>query len=467
MVRVIYDFTPTEKYDFEDGLDALQVKEGDVVDIIKQESDWTLVSLKNKKGFVPTNYLEEKQQMKVLDLPVKSSKVEPIKDSKKEKKSEEKKGNSEKTSSHSNLNNPFKKAEKTPSTGSVTWRKGLKAYDNLKKLDPVQKTKYLQDCAAIVNSEVIYATVVQYFKGIENVWTFLLETDSKDGVHRIIYRTYMDFYDLQLTLLATFPKESGISTGNRIIPSIPGPVPIVNENITQRRAAEFAVYCKEIFDQMPDNIRNCKVLQDFFLFWESDDVYNKKYGVKEGTVASEIVAPWNQIKVGSGLNVSDPIKSRKLLQNAPIDKSKDVQKDPKTEIKSDKPSGDAKLDKPREKRKEDPNELKAPTTYQPKLQKTTETKERKKSDAIATSDEQIAEPVASPIKFEQKSTGKVFVMMLNNSDLKDAHSKLITKLNTKTVKLSYLDGTDVIEINDEDDWQALLSLSPRPKITVK
>eukprot|EP00834_Sanchytrium_tribonematis_P000364 NODE_7_length_67686_cov_1.621421.p10 type:complete len:448 gc:universal NODE_7_length_67686_cov_1.621421:57648-56305(-) len=445
-VKLQFDFDPgTEKYDFENGLQALAIKEGEEVEVVKGSTDWTLVKYKGKEGYVPSNYLEIKKALKPLELPVKTNQVADKQNEKEIKPKVAKIERPKMTLSR------FTAAENTS-------RGTLKPYGTLKRLEPTQKTTYLKECATPTAANITFAIVVQYFKGKGNVWTFLIETDSKDHIHRIIYRTYQDFYDMQLTLLATFPQESGIS-GTRVIPTIPGPVPFANENVTQRRAAQLAVYCKEIFAQLPEHILNSQLIQNFFQNWEIDTVYNKKYQVKEGMSAAEIVAPWNQMKVGSGVAVSEPMKGKR---NVPKD-TKEVNKEAKEKPKE--ADSKEKTDKPREKKKEDPNELKAPTTFQNKPQKLAP-KERKGSiDENKGSDEQVAEPVASPAKFD--FSGKVFVMLLNNNTYKEAQLKITTKLNLKSIKMSYIDGTDVIEIGDEDDWQTYLQLTPKPKINLK
>ena len=461
-MRVLYDFSPTEKYSFEDGLQALEVKEGDVVDVLKKDQDWTLVKINNKRGFVPTDYIEQESEsksvpLKTLNLPVKSAKIQVQEDKEKEK--------SNPRPSSAAISTMLRKIE-IPKVAflksDVEVRGTLKKFKSLENLEPDQKTSYLQECKSPTTSKTVYAVVVQYFKGNHGVWTFLIETDSPDHVPKLVYRAYQDFYDLQMTLLASFPAESGISSGTRIIPSIPGPVPFADENVTQRRAADFAVYCKEIFDQMPEHIKNCKILQDFFSYWDCDIAYNKKYGVKEGMPASQVVAPWNQMKVGLGINISDPMKGRKTSATTKTDSSETTVK-PIEKPKDGEKSKDG--EKPKERKKEDPNELKAPTTFTPHTQKVVARERKASVGKVFQNEEEVDEPVASPLKFEHN--GKAFVMLLNNATFKEALIKINAKINTKSVKLSYLDGKDVIEISDDDDWQTVLSLTPRPKVFLK
>ena len=169
----------------------------------------------------------------------------------------------------------------------------------------------------------------------------------------------------------------------------------------------------------------------------------------------------DQIKVGTGIAVSDPMRNKK--KDKPVDKPVDKVDKPIDKIDKPVDKVDKPTDKSKEKKKEDPNELKSPTIFQSKEQKVV-AKERKKSVDIKASEEQIAEPAASPLKFD--FNGKLFVMLLDNLTLKEAVLKINTKLSIKSCKLFYIDGEDKIDINDEDDWQTVLQLKPRPKISV-
>ncbi|KAF9268232.1 hypothetical protein L218DRAFT_893120 [Marasmius fiardii PR-910] len=63
----------------------------------------------------------------------------------------------------------------------------------------------------------------------------------------ILFRVYNDFYDFQVALLNTFPREAGRDPPNpRILPYMPGPTQNVNDALTATRQAELDDYLRAL-----------------------------------------------------------------------------------------------------------------------------------------------------------------------------------------------------------------------------
>ncbi|PIL36724.1 hypothetical protein GSI_00413 [Ganoderma sinense ZZ0214-1] len=65
----------------------------------------------------------------------------------------------------------------------------------------------------------------------------------------VLFRSYNDFYDFQVELLDTFPHEAGRpDTSTRILPYMPGPVDVVDNEITNNRREELDEYLHKLCD---------------------------------------------------------------------------------------------------------------------------------------------------------------------------------------------------------------------------
>jgi bud emergence protein 1 len=63
----------------------------------------------------------------------------------------------------------------------------------------------------------------------------------------ILFRVYNDFYDFQVSLLDTFPREAGRKPPNpRMLPYMPGPADIVDQQITSTRRVELDEYLHKL-----------------------------------------------------------------------------------------------------------------------------------------------------------------------------------------------------------------------------
>ena len=69
------------------------------------------------------------------------------------------------------------------------------------------------------------------------------------GRQHVLYRCYNDFYDFQIDLLETFPREAGREVENpspRLIPYMPGPVEHVDNEVTLQRKGELDKYLQSL-----------------------------------------------------------------------------------------------------------------------------------------------------------------------------------------------------------------------------
>jgi len=86
----------------------------------------------------------------------------------------------------------------------------------------------------------------------------------EDGRHWELQRLYQDFYDLQIQLIATYPKEAGTSgSGERTLPFMPGPVTYVTDNISNGRRANLDEYIKNLLKLGP-HITHGQLVKGFF-----------------------------------------------------------------------------------------------------------------------------------------------------------------------------------------------------------
>lgn len=115
---------------------------------------------------------------------------------------------------------------------------------------------------------ILQASVDSFFLENEKYW-FEVTCRLSNGVSRILKRYYEDFYDLQVNLLDSFPREAGKLKDNRgqsikrIIPYIPGPVPYVTDSITKKRMDDLNLYVKELIS-LPRHISGSELVNSLF-----------------------------------------------------------------------------------------------------------------------------------------------------------------------------------------------------------
>ncbi|KAK6464118.1 Bud emergence mediator [Scheffersomyces coipomensis] len=111
-------------------------------------------------------------------------------------------------------------------------------------------------------------------------YQYLITAKLSNGKIRQLYRYYQDFYDLQVKLLELFPYEAGkIENSKRIIPSIPGPLINVNDNISKLRREKLDYYLRNLI-ALPNHIsRSEEVL---LLFEVLDNGFDKELITSDG-----------------------------------------------------------------------------------------------------------------------------------------------------------------------------------------
>lgn len=93
----------------------------------------------------------------------------------------------------------------------------------------------------------------------------------------VLFRSYNDFYDFQVELLETFPYEAGRpDTSTRILPYMPGPVDVVDNEITVSRQAELDEYLHKLsaLKSYARYIVEHKLIRSFFSLKPGDGEVN-------------------------------------------------------------------------------------------------------------------------------------------------------------------------------------------------
>ena len=83
-------------------------------------------------------------------------------------------------------------------------------------------------------SMVVSAYIDSHILEGDQYW-FIVFAKLANGKYRVLYRLYEDFYDFQINFLQEFPNEAGKGDRERILPYMPGPLDIVNDDITGKR----------------------------------------------------------------------------------------------------------------------------------------------------------------------------------------------------------------------------------------
>ena len=126
---------------------------------------------------------------------------------------------------------------------------------------------------ASLNSPTTLLTVkdarIEQFSYTNGRYWYWVRAVMEDGRHRNLCRYYEDFYNFQITLLATFPVESGSTGRERILPFIPGPTQYVTDAIAEERRDDLDLYVRELC-QLPQHIVNHELVKSFFSPREGD-----------------------------------------------------------------------------------------------------------------------------------------------------------------------------------------------------
>ncbi|RMZ76678.1 hypothetical protein DV738_g4832, partial [Chaetothyriales sp. CBS 135597] len=109
----------------------------------------------------------------------------------------------------------------------------------------------------------VSASVPRYCFDNDTYW-YIIECQMEDGRYWELSRYYADFYDFQIALIETFPKEAGAIEGiPRTLPFMPGPVQHVTDAISNGRRQNLDEYIKGII-AMPPHISKSMLVRNLF-----------------------------------------------------------------------------------------------------------------------------------------------------------------------------------------------------------
>ncbi|CAO3641329.1 unnamed protein product [Cunninghamella echinulata] len=115
-------------------------------------------------------------------------------------------------------------------------------------------------------------------------YSFILFANINNGKYRVLYRTYEDFYKFHIQLMQDYPEEGGKRDQPRIIPYMPGPLDIIDEEITKERRKDLDRYCKQLL-MLPLYISESKLIQNQLLGLKQNDL-EIEYDPQKGVISS-------------------------------------------------------------------------------------------------------------------------------------------------------------------------------------
>ncbi|KAI8097660.1 uncharacterized protein BX664DRAFT_347621 [Halteromyces radiatus] len=136
------------------------------------------------------------------------------------------------------------------------------------------------DASTYSESMVTDITVNSFILEDDQYWFVLYATVHK-GNHRILYRTYNDFYHFHARLLQDYPIEAGKEGQERILPYMPGPLETVDDQITEQRREDLDYYCKKLLT-LPSYLSKSELVQDQLFGLKKGDV-ETDYAPKKGS----------------------------------------------------------------------------------------------------------------------------------------------------------------------------------------
>ncbi|KAI9595140.1 hypothetical protein BDF19DRAFT_413831 [Syncephalis fuscata] len=133
----------------------------------------------------------------------------------------------------------------------------------------------------LISSEVVDMACIESYITQETQFWFLIRLFMRDGSQHTVYRVYEDFYAFQIALLDSFPEEAGRTGRRRILPYMPAPISVVDENVTAERCGFLDTYIKELCE-VPEYIRNSPLVRRFFGLEEDEDDEGDDNGLDGG-----------------------------------------------------------------------------------------------------------------------------------------------------------------------------------------
>ena len=100
-------------------------------------------------------------------------------------------------------------------------------------------------------------------------WMYTILLRFLDGTQRILYRSYDEFFNLQLTILLHFPIEAGYDLSPRQIPFLPAPQLLDADQITKRKQY-LGYYLDALLFTCPEAVVNSDKMKSFFTVRDED-----------------------------------------------------------------------------------------------------------------------------------------------------------------------------------------------------
>jgi bud emergence protein 1 len=165
---------------------------------------------------------------------------------------------------------------------------------------------------------LLLANVVSYHFEMEEFW-FRVDADFQpfpppgsnvlpSAKHLVLFRVYNDFYDFQVAMLNTFPREAGrLPPHPRVLPYMPGPADPVDTEVTSTRRVELDDYLKKLCQLKGSGSRYIleHEVTRTFLALKPGDV-----GVASEPKVKEMEALYGPIYGGSSKAYKDPSATR-------------------------------------------------------------------------------------------------------------------------------------------------------------
>ncbi|KAF9300119.1 bud emergence protein 1 [Mortierella antarctica] len=116
---------------------------------------------------------------------------------------------------------------------------------------------------------IVNASVEAYHNEDDQYW-FTVRVELANGATRTLYRLYEDFYDFHIMLLEEFPVESGrVGDQQRILPFMPIPMQVVDDDVTATRRADLDMYVQDLC-RLPRRIVQHALVEELFTLKEGD-----------------------------------------------------------------------------------------------------------------------------------------------------------------------------------------------------
>lgn len=169
---------------------------------------------------------------------------------------------------------------------------------------------------SLPNGILISASVVSFHFELDEYWFRVNAIFQPYALHDpsvlpqakqlVLFRLYNDFYDFQVNLLDTFPREAGKDpSATRILPFMPGPSESVTDEITAARRAELDDYLHELcsLNRSAPYILEHQLIRDFLspkpgdVESETDPRYDELNALFAGDGNTEVAAAGNPYSV--------------------------------------------------------------------------------------------------------------------------------------------------------------------------